>query len=175
TPQIHVQTGVTYYTPAFTADPGDDFALNSAPAVLTRAGNRFFELLTGAPYNPADKLFVGPSYTLTAPDGTVYQLDAAGRVTEQVMPGRSPLFFSDSGITSATGDVVRFINDDRGRMERLIGTDGTQVKYDYDGNGNLVAVHYLAVGEARNYAYRGSSPHQLTLLTGIAGQAGAVI
>ena len=55
----------------------------STAAVLTKAGSRYYDLATGQPYNPGNPFFSGPSYTLTAPDGTRYQLDAQGNVTRR--------------------------------------------------------------------------------------------
>ena len=40
----HDQTGVTYYTPAYTPDPGVDWQLSSASAVLIRGrANGFYD------------------------------------------------------------------------------------------------------------------------------------
>src|SRR5262249_21542867 len=58
-PQRHEQTGVVYYTPAWQADPGVDYSLDSAGAVLTKAGDRFYEIQSGQPYNPASGQFAG--------------------------------------------------------------------------------------------------------------------
>src|SRR5262249_37078379 len=73
-PQQHDQPGVQYFTAAFTADAGNDFRLDAAPVLLTRAGGRFFELLTGRPYHPSGGDVTSPAFTLTAPDGTHYDL-----------------------------------------------------------------------------------------------------
>ena len=61
---------------------------------MTLAGNRFYDLSSGQPYNPASGDFTGPDYTLTGPDGTVYDLSTtSGNLTsEQCCPAgpRSP-------------------------------------------------------------------------------------
>jgi len=49
TPQRHDQTGITWYTPAYTADPGVDWQLSSANAVLIRGGNGFYSAQTACP------------------------------------------------------------------------------------------------------------------------------
>src|SRR5262249_39967083 len=102
TPERHEQTGVVYYTPAWQADPGVDYQLNSAGAVLSKAGDRFYDIQTGQPYNPASGRFNGSDYTLTAPDGTVYHLSTTKGVVEQILPSGEQLFFSDSGVTDSS-------------------------------------------------------------------------
>ena len=99
-PVAHQQAGITYYTPAFQADPGVNWTLTSAGGVLTKAGDRFYDLRTAVPYNPASGQFTGPDYTLTGPDGTVYDLSLARGVVDETLPGGTRLYFSDSGITS---------------------------------------------------------------------------
>src|ERR1043165_3078791 len=52
TPQKHEQAGVTYYTPGFTADAGVAWTLASSDAKLSRGGDFFYDLNSGAAYNP---------------------------------------------------------------------------------------------------------------------------
>ena len=59
-PARHDVPGLTYYTPAWTADPGGDYTLASAAAELTRGGDRLYDLQTARPYNPASGEFDGP-------------------------------------------------------------------------------------------------------------------
>jgi hypothetical protein len=105
-PIQHQQIGVTYYTPAFVADPGVDYTLRSADALLTLANNQFFDLGTTRAYNPASGLFAGPECTLTAPDGTIFYLSSAHGVEKQVLPNGTRLIYSDGGILTSDGDSL---------------------------------------------------------------------
>ena len=59
--------GQTFYRPAWQADNGVAYTLESTNAVLSKAGNSYYDLTTGQPYNPGNPFFSGPSYTLGAP------------------------------------------------------------------------------------------------------------
>ena len=54
-PVKHQINGLTYYTPAYTADPGVTYTLDSAGGPLIQAGDRFYDLKTGLAYNPASR------------------------------------------------------------------------------------------------------------------------
>ena len=74
-------------------------------------------LQTAQPYNPASGQFDGADYTLTAADGTVYDLSAAQTASwTRSCPAASALHFSGSGITSSTGDAVQ-LRPRRGRPD----------------------------------------------------------
>ena len=96
---------LTYYTPAFQADPGVDYTLDAAPANLLLARNRLYDRLTGVPYNPASGQFGSGHYTLTAPDDTQYVIHTDNGVQEMITPGGVPLYYSDAGIATAAGRV----------------------------------------------------------------------
>src|SRR5262249_43382550 len=117
----------------------------------------------------------GADYTLTAPDGTVYHLSAARGVVEQITPAGVDLFFSDSGITSPTGDTVTFVHDAAGRLTAITGPDGSRILYDYDGAGNLAAVHGLGSGQTSPYGYAPDDAHLLTLAGASPGAPGTAI
>ncbi|MGA2068563.1 MAG: CARDB domain-containing protein, partial [Thermoguttaceae bacterium] len=175
TPVEHEQTGLIYYTPAFTADSGVDYTLTSAAAVLTEAGNRFYDLKTGLPYNPASGFFTGPDYTLTGPDGTVYAIDASRGVVEETQPSGATLQITDSGIIGAEGDRLTFVHDAGGRLTTVTAPDGTEVLYDYDAAGNLVSARNVAMGQSSRYGYSASQPHLLELaVSPLAGQSVAI-
>ena len=146
TPAKEQINGLTYYTPAYTADPGVTYTLTSAGGPLIQAGNRYYDLKTGLAYNPAGDLYPGPEYTLTAPDGTVYDLSTARGVQEMIRPDGTRLYFGDSGITASTGESIQFVHDAQGRITSIIAPDGTQVIYTYDTPGNLVSARNLVGG-----------------------------
>ena len=95
--------GQTFYNPAWQGGFRRHLHPASVADVLTKAGNRYYDLATGEPYNPASPFFKGPSYTLTGPDGTHYQLDAQGNITGEITPSGAQLYISNSGITAANG------------------------------------------------------------------------
>ena len=45
-------TGVTYYSPAWVADTGVGYTLESTDVLLSKGGDRYYDLKTAAPYNP---------------------------------------------------------------------------------------------------------------------------
>ena len=145
--------GLIYYAPAWVADPGVDYQLASAETRLTRGEDRFYDLQTGRAYNPASGLFSGADYTLTASDGTVYELSATDGVVAQQTPEGATFNFSDSGITSSTGETIQFIQDTEGRLTRIQAPNGETVVYTYDRQGQLVAARNLGLGAGDRYGY----------------------
>ena len=170
-PQQEVQ-GLTYYTPAWVADAGVDYTLESVSTLLTKTGDRFYDLKTGNPYNPASGFSGQLEYQLTAADGTVYELSTAKGLLAQVTADGVRLTYSDGGIISDSGEAVIFERDDSNRLTKIIAPDGREVRYSYDEQGNLVTVRDLATGTATRYGYDSAIAHQLTL---VAGEEGTVI
>lgn len=153
--------GQTFYQPAWQADSGVTYTLSSVNDVLTKAGTRYYDLTTGQPYNPANPFFKGPAYTLIAPDGTRYQLDAQGNITGETTPSGAQLAISDSGITAANGATIQVLRDAQGRITSLLTPDGQLITYQYDALGNLVAMQNLNSGGSQRYGYSLSDPHLL--------------
>ncbi|MBF2017605.1 MAG: beta-propeller fold lactonase family protein [Rivularia sp. T60_A2020_040] len=171
TPLLQQIPGLTYYTPEWVADAGVNYTLNSVDAKLTLAGNRLYQLNTGVAYNPASGDFAGAEFILTAADGTKYLIDSKKGITEQIAANGISLVYSDSGITSSTGETVQFVNNEQGFLKQVIAPDGTQVVYDYL-DGNLVAARNLSTGNVQRYGYNDSG---LTLITGNPGTNGNAI
>src|SRR5262249_24640495 len=65
--------------------------------------------------------------------------------------------------------------DAAGRLTSITAPDGRQVVYDYDGTGNLAAVHDLAAGQSIHYGYSPDDAHLLTLTVPSSGQGGTLI
>lgn len=170
-PQSVTILGLTYYRPAWVADAGVNYTLTSADALLSKGGDRFYELETARPYNPASGLFGGAEYTLTASNGTAYRLSTVDGVKQQISNGVT-LTFSDSGVTSSMGEAVRFVKDAIGRLTQVVGTDGTVVQYGYDG-AQLVSVRNLALGLASRYGY--DADGKLAIEVGKPGEAGIAL
>ncbi len=120
-------------------DLGVNYTLQSADAKLIKSGDRFNDLVTGYAYNPASGHFTGAEYTLTAADGTVYHLSTNRGITDEIATNGTRLSFSDSGITSSTGETVRFVKDSQGRLTQITAPDGSVEVYGYDDQGNLVS------------------------------------
>ncbi len=175
TPLKHQQLGVTWYTPAFTADPGVAYILKSGDTKLTRGRDGFYDLKTARPYHPASGLFGEWDYSLTATDGTTYRVDSTHGIEETVLPNGNHLYWSDSGVVSSTGESVRFVHDDAHRLTTIEGPDGSRVLYTYDANGNLASVQRTSSGLSSRYGYTGKLPHQLTLATDPHAQSGAYV
>jgi hypothetical protein len=170
-PVEHSTPGLVYYTPAFVADPGVQWTLESAATDLTRVGTRFYDLQTGQPYNPAGWT-TGIQYTLRAPDGTAYEIDASLGVTGIDYTDGVHLIVSDSGIYAPNGDVISFIGRTSG-ISKVIGPNGDEVVYLYDAQGNLTLARDLISGAGEEYGYNGV--HQLTLVTSGIGTTGMSI
>ncbi len=158
-PTSIVVDGQTFYSPAWQADSGVTYTLSSVADVLTKAGNRYYDLATGEPYNPASPFFKGPSYTLTGPDGTHYQLDAQGNITGEITPSGAQLHISNSGITAANGASIQFLRDAQGRITSILTPDGQLITYQYDSSGNLVAMQNVTTGGSQRYGYDATVPH----------------
>jgi large repetitive protein len=137
--------------------------------LLTRGEDRFYDLKTAQAYNPASGAFEGADYTLTAADGTVYRLDAQGAVQEQLNSNGSRWVFSDGGVVSSTGESIRFVQDDQGRLTQVTASNGATVSYAYDDLGNLTMVRNLSQGVSQRYGY--DAAHRLTLASAL-GQVG---
>ena len=172
--------GVNFYTPAFVPDASAiSHTLQALETKLTKAGDHFFDLLTGDASNPADPALTDAQFRLTAPDGTIYKVHAANGITEQQFTDGKKFILSDSGITAVgTGETIQFIWNSSpltpyaSRLTSVTGPDGHRVVYSYDQLGNLVSARDLLTGDTARYGY--DAQHRITLLTRT-GQSGQVI
>ncbi|MCX7894015.1 MAG: putative Ig domain-containing protein, partial [Burkholderiales bacterium] len=143
-----------YYVPKWVADPGAAWRLESAEAKLARSGGKFYDLVTGKPYNPAGTTPDGVQYTLAGPDATRYEIDARRGVTAIVFADGVRLAVSDSGIAAASGERISFILDAAGRIARVVTPDGNVFTYTYDAaRGELASVRDLVTGATTRYGY----------------------
>src|SRR5439155_17199082 len=90
-------------------------------------------------------------------------------------PSCSRLFFTDSGITSSSGEAVQFIRDAAGRVTTIVAPDGTRVVYTYDGQGSLLSVHNTTTRQNSRYGYSADDSHLLLIATAPAPQIGNAI
>src|SRR5262249_48252823 len=159
---------VQYFEPAWQADDGVTYHLDSVATLLVRGGDFFYDQATGQPYNPANPAFAGADYTLTAPDGSRDLIDAVRGVIEHDTPAGQRLFIGDSGISAATGETLRFVHDAPGRLSAVHAPDGQEIEYIYDDAGRLSQVIHRTAGTLARYGYRADDP---TLLS-VAARAG---
>jgi YD repeat-containing protein len=149
-------TGGRLYFPAFVADKGVTSKLTVPDAeitfgsfsgtyagnpngVLLYKGGKIFNL-AGRPYVPQDSGF-GNRYLLTTKDGTVYEINATSGDLESVKDTNgNTLTYTDTEISSSTGQKVVFDRDAQGRITAVTDPLGQKVQYKYDAKGDLVGV-----------------------------------
>ncbi|MCU0962479.1 MAG: hypothetical protein MUF48_20480, partial [Pirellulaceae bacterium] len=140
------------YAPRFRPDPGVYDQLE-APGTVIRGMFGWFD------YNP-------DQYTLTRPDGTRYVYDQDRGVQRITDPLGNVVQVTDTGMSDASGVVLEFVHDARGRIRELRGpaptpgAEPTRVLYEYDAAGDLVGVTN-ALGETTRFVYRSDPAHFL--------------
>ena len=120
-------------------------------------------------YEPASS-----DFTFTAPDGTTYNFDGSGNVTQHTDRNGNYLQYGSGGIVHSTGLQVTFTRDGNNRITQIfdpiaLATSGSPaVTYGYDGNGNLTNVGRLVnrtgpTYVTTSYAYTNTSfPNNVT-------------
>ncbi|MHB8166023.1 MAG: dockerin type I domain-containing protein, partial [Sulfuricella sp.] len=161
--------------PAFTSDQaasagsGQDWQLQahntqdsalSTQDSLTRQGRHLYDQASGLPWVPA-------AYTLTAADGTRYNLDAHGKITAITFSDGAQWLISDAGIVAVgSGERVAILRDSAGRIARISyptttpsplageGRGEGAIAYKYDTQGRLILARKLNdSGLGTPYAY----------------------
>ncbi len=157
--------GVTAYRPAWTSFNAA-YTLTSTDRLLQFVSGGYYDLSTGAPYNPADLTlsFNGIGYHFArAPNGTSFAL------AEIRTPGGDRLVASDSGLVSVqSGDRLSFAHDLAGRLIEVSGPSGAQVRYQYDANGRLAGVDVSGGRTTFAYDARGLLTAAMTASGGVA-------
>ena len=172
TPVVEQVGTLRFYRPAWTADDAHGWTLGSTDALLGKSGAHYFEAASGMPYNPLGGTFTGTDYTLTAPDGTRYLIDATQGIKEIRQPGGARLFVSDNGITADSGATLQFVRDASHRIVRVVAPDGTSLVYQYDAKGLLSAMRNLSTGDGYRYAY--DAQGRLSAMVRIGGEGQAI-
>lgn len=80
------------------------------------------------------------NYKLTTEDGTVYQLDQSFGVRAIRDPAGNQISFSANGIVHSSGTSIQFVRDAQHRISAIVLPDGRRLNYEYDSNGDLVAM-----------------------------------
>ena len=172
-PSRHAQAGFVYYTPAYAADSGIKYTLTSATGELMQAGNRFYDLKTGEPYNPATVSSAARLYPDRSRWHGLCHQHVAGRGSGDAR-GHA-LQINDDAVIALNGTRLSFPRDTSGRLIEAVAPDGTQVLYAYDAAGDLVSARNLALGRSSRYGYRASQPHLLDLAVYAAAGASAMV
>ena len=156
-PVRHEQSGVTWYTPSYTADSGVTWELASSSDVLIRGGSGFYDAVNGLPYIPGQRL-LHPDHSTpsTARTDGLSPPVPRSRVQEEILPSGQVLYFSGSGISSSTGGAVQFLRDAAGRITSIEAPDGSREVYIYDAQGNLAEAHNTVTGQTSNYGHSAS-------------------
>ena len=131
-PEPHDEANTVWFSPRWIADPGHSWQLESVDGTLQRAADRYYDLRTARPYNPAGATPDGAQYILRAADGTRYEINVARGITAIQYGDGARLTVSDSGIVAATGEAIRFALDERGRVGAAVAPDGRVVTFAYD-------------------------------------------
>lgn len=143
-----------------------------AGATLQIIGNNNVFYLNGTDvftYDLGDDLFGEPwtpqDVRLTTPDGRVFDLDISSGITRIQDRNSNQLFISGSGVVNSRGQGVSFLRNAQGRIETIRDALGNQVRYGYDGLGNLVSF-INQLGEVTTYQYHAAPfAHHLRSIT----------
>ncbi len=90
----------------------------------------------GAPDEPVDPKF----YRLTTQEGFIYELDESFGIRQVIDNNGNTLTYTDSGIFHSAGKQIDFVRDVEGRISEMVLPNGTSLRYEYDGNGDLVSM-----------------------------------
>src|SRR6185503_8181894 len=161
-PEAHQIPGLAYYLPAWEAEAGVGWTLDSRLAHLQRAGDRFYDIATGLPYNPEELSGSDAQFVLTAPDGTQYGVSFGTGTSEVRFTDGVRWRVSDAGIAASNGDAVEFRTDDAGRIARVTLPDGREIAYNYDAAGDLF---YARTSRSRNRRATATRPTTRTAST----------
>lgn len=105
----------------------------------------------GEPDKPIDP----DHYKLTTADGFVYSLDQNFGVRNVSEPTGHSLTFTKDGVVHSGGKGISFVRDIDGNITTIDLPDGTQIKYEYDANGDLVA-HRDQLDNKTEFTYNNS-------------------
>lgn len=90
----------------------------------------------GEPDVPVD----GQDYTLTTPEGFIYDLDPAFGTESVTDPNGNTVIYNDNAITHSSGLSFTLTRDAAGRITEVTDPNGAALVYEYDANGQLISV-----------------------------------
>ncbi len=150
-------SGVQTFQPAWTADSGVTWALESfSDAPLRKSGTQYFFVGTGLPYSP--KIIDGVAFSLVSPIGQRHEFTskapgAVSLVRIVASDGNRSLRVTDSGIIAADGSRITIVRDRNGRVTELVAPTGQHLVYRYDDHGRMSSAIDAASGEKTFYGY----------------------
>jgi RHS repeat-associated protein len=145
----------TVYQPTFTADAGvfDTLEVDYTPLSLRSNGSVGLYLF-GFTYNPS-------VYRLKTKEGIVYRYDQSKGLLDITDRNNNKLTYTDTGITSSTGQAITFKRDAQNRITEIIDPTGKAIKYSYDAKGDLSGVSDRNNANTQ-FEYENPRPHYLT-------------
>ncbi len=139
-PSGGIGSATTYYKPRFVADTGVDSELFVNDVNLISDGDEWIDYTTGLSYNPALEEF-GNAYVLRLRNGVELTINAStGELASIHDRYGNALYFTGDGIESSNGRGVEFTRDYAGRITKITDPLGSYLTYEYDDDGNLIAV-----------------------------------
>ncbi|MEL7356414.1 MAG: SBBP repeat-containing protein [Cyanobacteria bacterium J06560_6] len=154
------------WSPRFVAEDGvyDTLEVDYTPLSI-RSDGKAGLFLFGLPYNPSE-------YRLTTRDGTTYRYDQFDGLENITDRNGNTLTYTDNGIFSSTGESVRFVRDGQGRITEIVDLAGQSIEYDYDTNGDLVAVTDREGNNTKLVYEEPQLPHYLSNIVDPLGRGG---
>ena len=150
------------YRPYFRPDPGvfDTLDVSLEPGGLESLVSVRGDGSTASPgfipftYNPS-------TYFLRTKAGDTYQYDQNAGLIDITDRNGNNLTYSNSGISSSTGQSIRFSRDSEGRITEIRDPEGKVIKYSYNAQGELVGVTDRT-GNTTTMEYKSIRPHYLS-------------
>ena len=154
-------SGVQTFTPAWTADDGVTWSLESfSNAPLRRSGIQYFVVGTGLPYSPtiASDESNSAAFTLVSPTGQRHELTEEtpdsfllSRIASS--DSSNSLRVTGSGIVASDGSRLTIVRDGEGQISELVGPNSQHVVYRYDDEGQMNAAIDAVSGQRTFYSY----------------------
>lgn len=154
----------TIWKPRFVADPGVELELQVAETSLSQlADGSFAAYLYGLPYNP-------DRYTLVTKDRLRFEYDQFADQQLQSITDRNNvrLEYRSDGIYSSLGPSITWERDAVGRIVSITDPAGRQLRYSYDGAGDLILFENQ-IGEQTRMSYLSDPAHFLRSITDARG------
>jgi RHS repeat-associated protein len=151
-----------YYLPVYTPEPG----LNGTLTDSTSGCADLFDILSADGFCVDGGNFNPRGYIYTDPNGTAYNISAAGNVQSIQDRSGNGLTITANGITSTTGLSVPFVRDSSNRITQITDPNGNIYSYAYDGNGNLASVTYPNTSQTNAICANTTEPNTSTYTYG---------
>ena len=164
--------GGAYYIGSFEPDPGVTSTLTTREFILRDNGFGEAYEYAGYPWNPFSPQF-GGTITLTTKEGIAYTIEGDTGDLQQVADRNgNTLSFTETGVTSSTGQSVTFERDPQGRITAVVDPNGERIEYEYDVHGDLIAVTDREGNTTRMFYDEPNWPHFLTEVRDPLGRTG---